>query len=60
LPAWICPDTFGSSPATGHVLARLGAQVIRLLSAWALDADHDDTRELYGQVRRASNTEPRR
>ena len=39
----ICADNFGSSLAIAHVLARMGAQVILSPSAWAVDADHDNT-----------------
>jgi predicted amidohydrolase len=44
----ICADNFGSSLAVGHVLARMGAQVIFSPSAWAVDADHDNARDPYG------------
>ncbi|WP_165247470.1 carbon-nitrogen hydrolase family protein [Paludisphaera soli] len=44
----ICADNFGSSLAIGHVLARMGAQLILSPSAWAVDADHDESREPYG------------
>jgi predicted amidohydrolase len=44
----ICADNFGSSLAIGHVLARMGAQVIVSPSAWAVPADHDNDREPYG------------
>jgi predicted amidohydrolase len=53
----ICADNFGSSLAIGHVLARMGAQVLLSPSAWAVDADHDNTREPYGQLWRDSYTE---
>jgi len=43
-----CADNFGNSLAIGHVLARMGAQLILSPSAWAVDADHDDEREPYG------------
>src|SRR5262249_50874429 len=46
----ICADNFGSSLAIGHVLARMGAQLILSPSAWAVDADHDDEREPYGRL----------
>ena len=46
----ICADNFGSSLAIGHVLARMGAQVILSPSAWAVPADHDNDREPYGQL----------
>lgn len=45
-----CADNFGSSLAIGHVLARMGAQLILSPSAWAVDADHDDDREPYGKL----------
>lgn len=53
----ICADNFGSSLAIGHVLARMGAQVILSPSAWAVDTDHDNAREPYGQLWRDSYTE---
>lgn len=46
----ICADNFGSSLAIAHVLARMGAQVILSPSAWAVDADHDNRPEPYGQL----------
>ena len=46
----ICADNFGSSLAVGHVLARMGAQLILSPSAWAVDADHDNAREPYGRL----------
>jgi predicted amidohydrolase len=45
-----CADLFGSSLAIGHVLARMGAQVVLSPSAWAVDADHDNEREPYGRL----------
>ena len=45
-----CADNFGSSLAIGHVLARMGAQLILSPSAWAVDADHDDEHEPYGKL----------
>jgi predicted amidohydrolase len=53
----VCADNFGSSLAISHVLARMGAQVILSPSAWAVDADHDNAREPYGQLWRDSYTE---
>jgi predicted amidohydrolase len=53
----ICADNFGSSLAVGHVVARMGAQVILSPSAWAVDADHDNTRDRYGKLWRDSYTE---
>jgi predicted amidohydrolase len=46
----ICADNFGNSLAVGHVLARMGAQLILSPSAWAVDADHDNDREPYGRI----------
>lgn len=46
----ICADNFGSSLAIGHVLARMGAQVILSPCSWAVDADHDPVREPYGRI----------
>src|SRR3954469_25680399 len=45
-----CADNFGSSLAIGHVLARLGAQILLSPSAWAVDADHDNERDPYGKL----------
>src|SRR3954471_10031629 len=45
-----CADNFGNSLAIGHVLARMGAQLILSPSAWAVDADHDNEREPYGKL----------
>jgi predicted amidohydrolase len=46
----ICADNFSDSLAVGHVLARMGAQVILSPSAWAVDADHANAREPYGKL----------
>jgi predicted amidohydrolase len=46
----ICADNFGDSLAIGHVLARMGAQLILSPSAWAVDADHDNAKEPYGKL----------
>lgn len=43
----ICADNFHGALAIGHVLARMGAQVILSPAAWAMPADHDQTREPY-------------
>jgi predicted amidohydrolase len=53
----VCADNFGSSLAIGHVLARMGAQVILSPSAWAVGADLDNAREPYGQLWRNSYAE---
>jgi predicted amidohydrolase len=46
----ICADNFPNSLAIGHVLARMGAQIILAPSAWAVDAAHDNTTQPYGTV----------
>lgn len=46
----ICADNFPTSLSIGHVLARMGAQVILSPSAWAVDADRDHVREPYGKL----------
>jgi predicted amidohydrolase len=46
----ICADNFGGSLAIGHVLARMGAQVIVSPSAWAVPANHDHEKTPYGQL----------
>jgi predicted amidohydrolase len=50
----ICADNFGSSLAIGHVLARMGAQIIVSPSAWAVPADHDHAKTPYGKLWRDS------
>ena len=45
-----CADNFSSSLAIGHVLARMGAQLVLSPSAWAVDADNDNGREPYGAL----------
>lgn len=45
----ICADNFPNSLAIGHMLARMGAQLLLSPSAWAVDADHDNSTEPYGQ-----------
>jgi len=45
----ICADNFGNSIAIGHVQARMGAHFIFSPSAWAVDADHDNTKHPYGE-----------
>ncbi len=44
----ICADNFPDSMVIGHVLARMGAQLILAPSAWAVDADHDNVKTPYG------------
>jgi predicted amidohydrolase len=45
----ICADNYWTSRAVGHVLCRMGAQVLLSPSAWAVVPEHDETREPYGQ-----------
>src|SRR4029077_16356411 len=44
----ICADNFPNSLAIGHVLARMGAQLLLSPSAWAVDADYDNLAKPYG------------
>lgn len=44
----ICADNFASSLAVGHVLGRMGAQVILSPCAWAVPPDHDNRKTPYG------------
>jgi predicted amidohydrolase len=53
----ICADNFGSSLAIGHVLARMGAQVILSPSAWAMPTDHDNVAQPYGELWRTAYAE---
>jgi predicted amidohydrolase len=46
----ICADNFPDSLMFGESLARMGAQLILSPCAWAVDADHDNTAEPYGQL----------
>lgn len=50
----ICADNFPNSLAIGHVLARMGAQLLLSPSAWAVEADHDNTRVPYGELWRGA------
>jgi predicted amidohydrolase len=45
----ICSDNFANSLAIGHVLARMGAQLLLSPSAWAVDAGHENGVEPYGE-----------
>jgi predicted amidohydrolase len=53
----ICADNFADSLAIGHVLARMGAQVILSPSVWAVDSDHDNAVTPYGDLWRTSYRE---
>ncbi len=45
----ICADNFPNSLAIGHVLARMGAQLLLSPSAWAVDAGYDNQAVPYGE-----------
>lgn len=45
----ICADNFPNSLAIGHVLARMGAQILLSPSAWVVEADHDNRVDPYGE-----------
>ena len=53
----IYADNFSNSLAIGHVLCRMGAQIILSPSAWAVDADNDNAKEPYGKLWLDSYTE---
>jgi predicted amidohydrolase len=44
----ICADNYWTSRAVGHVLCRMGAQVLLSPSAWAVVPEHDEAAEPYG------------
>jgi len=46
----ICADNFPNSLVFGHALARMGAQILLSPSAWAVDAEHDNKKEPYGEM----------
>ncbi len=45
----ICADNAVQSLSIGHVLARMGAQMILSPCAWAVTADRDSVKEPYGE-----------
>jgi predicted amidohydrolase len=45
----ICADNFPNSLAIGHVLARMGAQILLSPSAWAKEADYDIRASPFGE-----------
>jgi predicted amidohydrolase len=53
----ICADNFPNSLAIAHVLARMGVQVLLSPSAWAVDADHDNQMNPYGEPWRRAYSE---
>jgi len=46
----ICADNFPSSLVLGHSLARMGCNLLLSPSAWAVDADHDNEKNPYGDT----------
>ena len=46
----ICADAFARGQVISRSLALMGADVILSPCAWAVPADHDNTREPYGQL----------
>jgi predicted amidohydrolase len=46
----ICADNFPDSLTFGHSLARMGAQLLLSPCAWAVDPDHDNAKNPYGQL----------
>jgi predicted amidohydrolase len=46
----ICADNFPDSLVIGHTLARMGAQLLLSPCAWAVDAEHDNSVEPYGEL----------
>jgi predicted amidohydrolase len=52
----ICADNFPHSLALAHAQARMGCQVLLSPSSWAVDRDHDNLKEPYGDLWLASYT----
>ena len=50
LGVMICADGFAPGQAISRALALMGARLILSPCAWAVPADHDNTREPYGQL----------
>jgi predicted amidohydrolase len=46
----ICADNFPDSLMFGHSIARMGGHLLLSPCAWAVDADHDNVREPYGDL----------
>jgi predicted amidohydrolase len=53
----VCADNFPDSLVFGHSLARMGAQLIVSPCAWAVDGDHDNFKEPYGDLWKGSYSE---
>jgi predicted amidohydrolase len=52
----ICADNSPDSLMLGHSLGRMGARLLLSPSAWAVEADHDNAKDPYGQMWRESYT----
>jgi predicted amidohydrolase len=52
----ICADNSPDSLVLGHSLGRIGARLLLSPSAWAVPADHDNTKDPYGAMWRESYT----
>ncbi len=50
LGVMICADGFAPGQVISRSLALMGARLILSPCAWAVPADHDNTREPYGQL----------
>ncbi|NOX54776.1 MAG: carbon-nitrogen hydrolase family protein [Planctomycetes bacterium] len=50
----ICSDNFPNSLDIGRTLGRMGAELIASPCAWAVDADHDNSADLYGALWRGA------
>ncbi len=50
----ICADNFPDSLCLGHALARMGAQVLLSPCAWAVQPDHDQDAQPYGDLWKGS------
>jgi predicted amidohydrolase len=50
----ICEDNFPESLELGRSLALMGADILLSPCAWAVDADHDNRREPYGDLWRGA------
>ena len=53
----ICADNFHNALVFGHVLGRMGAELILAPSAWAVDGDHDNVKDPYGAFWMRSHSE---
>ena len=52
----ICADNFKKALVLAHSLARMGARLILSPCAWAVDADHDNEKQPYGEGWKESYT----